>query len=108
MRRLLTSVVALSLLVAGFLPLAAPMTPNVCDHATIVTTGRFHGTIAVTTTKRSPVAPAITLFATVAPARQTTLSWTHELVVLSRSIFAPQLDHSPTCPRAPPTQITAS
>ena len=109
MRRLLTSVITLSLLVAGFLPLAAPVTANGYDHATIVTSGRFHGTIAVGSTKRSPIGQStVTLFATVAPERQTTLTWTHELVVISSSIFTRQASLSATAPRAPPTHLIAT
>ena len=108
MRRLLTSVLALSLLVAGFLPLAAPVTANVCDHATIVTSGRFHGTIALVTTKRSPAAQGtVTLFATVAPQRFNALAWTHELVVVSSAVLSSKLDHSPISPRAPPADLIA-
>ena len=108
MRRLLTSVVALSLLVAGCLPLAAPVTANVCDHATIVTSGRLNGTVAVVSTKRSPVGHStLTLFATIAPTDATQFVWTHELVGIPGSIYSPQLADSATSPRAPPGHLIA-
>jgi len=108
MRRLLTPVVALSLLVAGFLPLAAPVTANVCDHATIVTNGRFHGTVAVGSTKRPPVVhTTVTVLASIAPERPNALAWTHELVVVSASTFASLTGLSATSPRAPPASLTS-
>jgi len=109
MRRLLTSVLAVSLMVAGFWPLAAPVTANVCDHATIVTNGRFHGTIAVSSTKRSPVAQStVTLFANIAPERPNAPGWTHELVVDSSRVLSSKLGHSATSPRAPPAHLIAA
>ncbi len=109
MRRLLTSVVALSLLVAGSLPLAVPVTVNVCDHATIVTSGRLNGTIAVVSTKRSPVTHStVTLFATIAPQQPSTLARTHEVVALSSSVPSSRLGDSATSPRAPPVHLIAA
>ncbi len=107
MRRLLTSVLTLSLMVAGFLPLAAPVTANVCDHATIVANGRHNGTIAVVSNKRSPAAQStVTLFATIAPERPNTLAWTRELVVVRTRSFASLMGRSATSPRAPPVHLT--
>ncbi len=109
MCRLLTSVVALSLLVAGFLPLTAPVTVNVCDHTTIVSSGRFHGTVAILSSKRSPVAHStVTLFATIAPQQPSALGWTYEVVALSSSVPSSQLVDSSTSPRAPPTHLTTA
>lgn len=108
MRRLFTFVLALSLVVAGFVPLAVPVTANVCDHGSIVTSGRFHGTIAVVSTKRSPVAQStVTVFATIMPARHQSLAWTHELVVLPSSLFSSRPDRSAISPRAPPAGLTS-
>ncbi len=109
MRRLLTSVLTLSLMVAGFLPLAAPVTANVCDHATIVANGRHDGTIAVVSNKRSPAAQStVTLFATIAPTDATKLAWTRDLIFVPSSTIASIAGLSALSPRAPPIHLIAA
>ncbi len=109
MRRLLTSVLALSLMTAGFWPLAAPVTANLCDHAAIVASGRLHGTLAVASTKRFPVAQStVTLFATVVPNDASALAWTHELVVVPCNTFPSLTGRSAASPRAPPAHLVTS
>src|SRR5690349_10741778 len=111
MRRVLAFFGLLSLLVAGIAPLAALSTADHRDNAksALVSSARVPGTIALASTKRSPVIQGnIPTFAIFGLARTSTLSWTRELVVLHSRACSPQADRFPASPRAPPASLTSS
>jgi hypothetical protein len=111
MRRVLSLFGVLSLVMAGIAPLTSLSTADHNENAksALITNARVPGTVAVVSSKRSPVVhgnvPAIAIFG---PARTSTLFWIHELAVLLSPACSPQADRLPTSPRAPPSTLTSS
>ena len=111
MRRAFALLAVLGLLATGIAPVTALSTPDYRENANsaLITSARVPGTIALTSSKRSPVVHGnVPVLANFGSARTSTLSWTRESVVLPSQTGSSQADQLPESPRAPPFSLTSS